>query len=171
MYDELTTDLRRAANTWLAEEYKVCAEAVRYLLKESADAIELQQKLLDGLEADNDSLCEKVAELQAYVALYKDGGETAMKVANDYKARIEELSAIREEQKAQIIAMAAENKPRWIPVTERFPERYTWVLVSAEKHEVAIEAFYDGAQWKDPLLDGLIVTHWMPLPQPPKEET
>ena len=40
MYDELTTDLRSAANTWLAEEYKVCAEAVRYLLKESADAIE-----------------------------------------------------------------------------------------------------------------------------------
>ena len=31
---------------------------------------------------------------------------------------IEELSAIREEQKAQIIAMAAEDKPRWIPVTE-----------------------------------------------------
>ena len=40
MYDELTTALRRVANTWLAEEYKVCAEAVRYLLKESADAIE-----------------------------------------------------------------------------------------------------------------------------------
>ena len=34
---------------------------------------------------------------------------------------IEELSAIREEQKAQIIAMVAEieeQQPRWIPVTE-----------------------------------------------------
>ena len=30
------------------------------LLAETADAIELQQKLLDGLEADNDSLCETI---------------------------------------------------------------------------------------------------------------
>ena len=44
MYDELTTDLRRAANTWLAEEYKVCAEAVRYLLREAANVIEEQGK-------------------------------------------------------------------------------------------------------------------------------
>ena len=58
--------------------------------------------------------------------------------------------------------------PRWIPVAERLPEPYTWVLVSAEKHEVAFDAFYDGAQWKDAVLNGLIVTHWMPLPEPPK---
>ena len=40
MYDELVEDLRRMANTWLAEEYKVCAEAVRFLMREAADAIE-----------------------------------------------------------------------------------------------------------------------------------
>ena len=62
------------------------------------------------------------------------------------------------------------SKPRWIPVTERLPEPYTWVLVSAEKHKVAFDAFYDGAQWKDAVLNVLIVTHWMPLPEPPKEE-
>lgn len=60
--------------------------------------------------------------------------------------------------------------PCWIPVTERLPETYTWVLVYAEKHEVAFDAYYDGSQWKDALLNGLVVTHWMPLPEPPKEE-
>ena len=40
MYDELVEDLRRMANTWLAEEYKVCAEAVRFLTREAAEAIE-----------------------------------------------------------------------------------------------------------------------------------
>jgi hypothetical protein len=60
---------------------------------------------------------------------------------------------------------------RWYSVEECLPEPYTWVLVSVEKHEVAFNAFYDGAQWKDAFLNGLIVTHWMPLPTPPKEET
>lgn len=60
--------------------------------------------------------------------------------------------------------------PKWIPVTERLPEPYTWVLVFAEEHEVAFDAFYDGAQWKDAILNVLGVTHWMPLPEPPKEE-
>lgn len=60
---------------------------------------------------------------------------------------------------------------KWIPVTERLPESYTWVLVSAEDHKVAFDAFYDGAQWKDAVLNDLIVTHWMPLPELPKEET
>ena len=55
----------------------------------------------------------------------------------------------------------------WIPVTERLPECYTWVLVFAETHEVAFNAFYDGTQWTDAVLNGLIVTHWMPLPEPP----
>lgn len=58
---------------------------------------------------------------------------------------------------------------RWIPVTEWLPETYTWVLVSAENHKVAFDAFYDGDKWKDAVLNELIVTHWMPLPEPPKE--
>jgi hypothetical protein len=65
MYDELTTDLRRAANTWLAEEYKVCAEAVRYLLKESADAIE---ELATNYDAATDIMkhqTEYIEELEA----------------------------------------------------------------------------------------------------------
>jgi len=66
-------------------------------------------------------------------------------------------------------AIEALSKPKWIPVTEQLPEPYTWVLVSAEKHEVAFDAFYDGTQWKDAVLNGLIVTHWMPLPEPPEE--
>lgn len=63
MYDELTTDLRRAANTWLAEEYKACAEAVRYLLKESADAIEELQEDNAALNGTVSNLIEQIAEL------------------------------------------------------------------------------------------------------------
>ena len=85
-------------------------------------------------------------------------------IISDAADSIEELSAVVRAQKAVL-----DKFPRWIPVTERLPEPYTWVLVFAGEHEVAVAAFYDGAQWKDAILNGLIVTHWMPLPEPPKE--
>lgn len=40
MYEELVATLRRTANTWLSEEYKVCAETLRIRLNEAANAIE-----------------------------------------------------------------------------------------------------------------------------------
>jgi len=59
--------------------------------------------------------------------------------------------------------------PRWIPVTERLPERQDMFLVS---HYGIVTAawFYTTDRWELP--SGFVtdaVTHWMPLPQPPKD--
>jgi hypothetical protein len=62
------------------------------------------------------------------------------------------------------------QSPRWIPVTERLPECYKWVLAVSDEHEMPIEVFYDGLRWQDCVLDKVHITHWMPLPEPPKEE-
>ena len=65
------------------------------------------------------------------------------------------------------------NVGKWIPVTERLPEEYTRVIgFMAWKSMTAIE--YQNGKWYsidhlEPLPDEA-VTHWMPLPQPPKEE-
>lgn len=61
---------------------------------------------------------------------------------------------------------------RWIPVTERMPVEYTRVIgYMAWKAMTAIE--YQHGRWYsidhlEPLPDEA-VSHWMPLPQPPKE--
>lgn len=89
---------------------------------------------------------------------------------------IEELEAIREEQKAQIIAMAAEDKPRWIPVTERLPEqgkRYLVIRFDEVTKTQFIDILWHDAHdlWWNRLYKGQYnVTHWMRLPEPPKEE-
>lgn len=63
----------------------------------------------------------------------------------------------------------------WVPVTERLPEEYTEVLVT-DGDRVHIGGWYgrvaDGPQWLNCTQDigPLDVTHWMPLPQPPKKE-
>ena len=108
-------------------------------------------------------------------------GATRYDAALDEAAdAIEELSAIREEQKAQIIIMAAEieeQQPRWIPVTERLPKDIDEeVLVCTEDYGdndlgFATVAVYGGSGWlecwdRKTYLPAALVTHWMPLPTP-----
>ena len=70
--------------------------------------------------------------------------------------------------------------PRWIPVAERLPENIDdEVLVCTEDYGKSCLGFvtvaiYDGSGWlecwkRKTYLTA--VTHWMPLPKPPKEST
>lgn len=74
--------------------------------------------------------------------------------------------------------MAHENEPKWIPITERLPELGVSVLTycpailyieiqSLEKHVGNLHWENQHGDWQD--LEA--VDLWMPLPQPPKEET
>lgn len=62
------------------------------------------------------------------------------------------------------------GKPKWIPVTERLPEYEMEVLTYRGEGGISVERMFPGAFWD---LDYDIidpVTHWMPLPEPPKGE-
>ena len=93
-------------------------------------------------------------------------------------------NAIEELEKFyQIMADAYETevtKERWIPVTERLPDNIDEeVLVCNEEYGKSglgfvTVAIYDGSDWiecwkRKTCLAA--VTHWMPLPEPPEEET
>ena len=93
---------------------------------------------------------------------------------------IEELSREVDIDNAAMTAMGAAI-PRWIPVTERWPDGEVLALNNLKGsygyHEYLIG--YVGADGEsdtgfcceneDEIL--MNVTHWMPLPGPPKEET
>ena len=68
---------------------------------------------------------------------------------------------------------AADVRPvEWIPVTERLPEKDGWYLVS--DGFISWTAMFLGEKtvWAGNFKFGLTgITHWMPLPEPPKEET
>ena len=97
---------------------------------------------------------------------------------------IEELSKQHEAQRQSLIALMNE-RPSWIPVTERLPEEQInpntqdfehvlcvtiWGDVRPFKYGTPIghknAHFWNGAGYVD-----AYITHWMPLPEPPKEET
>ena len=69
-------------------------------------------------------------------------------------------------------AMQNNQKTRWIPVIERLPENGYYVLVYEDGDIVM--ASYEGGNWvlRDlyEVVDDLKPTHWMRLPEPPKEE-
>ncbi len=107
---------------------------------------------------------------------------------------IEELSMKLHGDEAAIVGMKREiermvvsDKPRWIPVTERLPENGQRCLVYTTTHQIGCFAknlekvdkydfrgekhhgwYYLDSEWG--FCEILNVTHWMPLPEPPKEE-
>jgi hypothetical protein len=68
-------------------------------------------------------------------------------------------------------AFAKDNNvpSKWIPVTERLPEIRKWVLIYTEIGRTLVAAWY-GDGWGTTSFVALNnVTHWMPLPETPKD--
>lgn len=90
----------------------------------------------------------------------------------------EEALSKQNENWEEALKNALDSIPCWIPVTEALPEDGSDVLAYL-KYEVGgriAAANYDKGMWQDCVMGGLyrteegVVTHWMPLPEPPKEE-
>lgn len=61
--------------------------------------------------------------------------------------------------------------PKWIPVSDELPEQYR-VVIGWTKFKEMGEVEHDGKGfvWADEEIVPAFVTHWMPLPEPPKGE-
>ena len=113
---------------------------------------------------------------------YQDGAcrNTLMKQAADAIEKLWELFRSAEKDNAKLTAWYVEkcNKHKWIPVTERLPEENgSYLIVNGETvTKIVSEAYYDkdwgDSCWTDPveLYMTYHPTHWMPLPEPPKEK-
>ena len=121
---------------------------------------------------------ELVKRLRTYAILVVfplcDDITEAADAIEDLSKRVDE--SIPKDDAEIIIAEVA--KPRWIPVTERLPLYGQDVL--------AVRTYGDGEKCQEVLTAHIAVwneetgekwwnvtniTHWMPLPEPPKEET
>ena len=84
------------------------------------------------------------------------------------------FNAIKRAQQSLIEALPSAQPQRWIPCSEKMPKEYTRVIGYMAWHAMtAIE--YQHGRWYsidhlEPLPDEA-VSHWMPLPKPPKEGT
>lgn len=79
------------------------------------------------------------------------------------------VQQIMEESNAKANMEAFMEMQQWIPVTERLPEENTTVIVS-EDNGIVFQCLYAYDGWD--LWEGneVNITHWQPMPQPPKGE-
>ena len=118
---------------------------------------------------------ERLAEALRKEALEAPGlspnGYTLMREAADF---IDDLVSALNHADEQIVSLVeAAEKRRWVSVKERMPEKFENVIVANRRGK---QVDMDKAWWNGSFFDRCgkgsygHVTHWMPLPTPPKED-
>ena len=103
-------------------------------------------------------------------------------MAQCYEKQVLEAADTIESQQKRIAELEAalreQEKRRWIPVAERFPDRNGEYICrhgyngNTDIKFTGVLEYYatdEKPHWQHESI-GLIVTHWMPLPEPPKED-
>ena len=102
--------------------------------------------------------------------------KTPEQMAEEYCASPHEKDAfLAGYQAAKDEINSSNNSNRWISVKERLPETNELCIVNTEWHGVVFATygneswiFDEGQRWSEKPLS--YASHWMPLPEPPKEE-
>ena len=100
--------------------------------------------------------------------------QSAGRIMRQAADRLKELDTENDELEQRLFVHRELNKPqKWIPVTERLPKDSGGVILCTRSRNVGV-GFYDKntRNWVQHYSGGGIcvdVTHWMPLPEPPKE--
>lgn len=111
---------------------------------------------------DPETTGEAISEIEYY------GGFTGRKAA---------VHAVSDACILAVAALREQEQRRWIPVAERLPEKQGKFICTykfnsnSEMQFVGVLEYYASCQyphWQHESA-GVIVTHWMPMPEPPKE--
>ena len=104
----------------------------------------------------------------ALIELLKTSAKEKDQLIENMAEVIEDMAGIIEDQQERIDIMAA-DMPEWISVDERLPQNDEDVLVWVNGTHRDM-AYRDEGVWYDEEHNHLKnITHWMPLPKPPKE--
>ena len=94
------------------------------------------------------------------------------KLMYDAADAIDELTRENESLAKSVNEASEILRRRWIPVTERLP--YESVFVHGKGGELVVAQYSHKHKWWEDdegyYCDTNYVTHWMPLPEPPKEK-
>ena len=122
---------------------------------------------------------ELVKTLRNWIRVCVQHDGSVDQLHDDAADAIEELRT-QNEKWEEVVKTALDFIPCWIPVTERLPEHAygeSTSVLTVDIYGVMRVAYFDGGNWCWPSGDALTtmrvapITHWMPLPEPPEEET
>lgn len=122
---------------------------------DAASAIEALQEKVNQAEKRKTELLERNEELELKIDMLTAD-------CTNYEIFIDELKAAQ---------------PHWVSVKERLPDKpglylvayYYWADIKKKNHKVGLDSWRGKTTWARH--DNRTVTHWMPLPEPPQEES
>lgn len=146
-----------------------------------ATEAELQSRIAE-LEEECASLGVRLHDEMSQLEIATDLGNKRWVALNDLRQKCKRLEADYEisnrellVKQVEITALRAELEAaqRWIPVSERLPDNWESVLTIdiSKSTRGPVTAFYnpETSLWSTHFSCDLWVTHWMPLPELPKE--
>ena len=163
MYDELVAWLRSWSELPAhCECYESCDECDKQDICSTFTNESIITKAGEAADAIEE-LTRKVESLEAMREISPEAEYAIDKHADSIISQMDELIS------------ELKSKPCWISVEERLPEKYEVVIAlnkRGKQHDID-KAYWNGFGFyrhyrKAPYSN---VTHWMPLPKPPKEET
>ena len=119
---------------------------------------------------------ELISRLKNLAMLTTENGDSEIRISAEAVQTIREITTQAADAIEDLISaltasneVIAKNKPRWIPVTEQCPEKSGDYLVFDDCRNLYVNDWH--CLLKKWQYDDSRITHWMPLPEPPKEET
>ena len=106
---------------------------------------------------------------QAYKNGYAKGYADAIAFTRNELKPIKESvkECLQKGKEIGVVISNLETTTKWIPVTERLPEPETEVLTYRESG-IQVEFWWKN-YWDNDEFTSCPVTHWMPLPEPPRD--
>lgn len=133
----------------------------------------MYEKLIKALREAHEHAMEWERNPFRYAALYKVAADAIEQLIEERDAYRKAMT--HEHNRAAYLAWEKEHC--WIPVTERLPEAGERVLCYCRANIYEVMKMRTDGAWvhNDKVYDSAymsgFVTHWMPLPPAPKEET
>lgn len=168
MCEELVNALRRLSD-WSIMDYEDNLSYANQIAEEAADAIEELSQIAAHHEQKAKDYWQEACEYREQIA----------HLVKEQAALFEPALKSLELSKRPYVLEAPQ--PRWISVKEQLPEKRKYVLVRYKNNDMAVACWFDGDEnilfWRAMTDEGWCAdcdtdpTHWMPLPEPPKEET
>lgn len=92
------------------------------------------------------------------------------------KHTVPSVEIILSEDITEILKEVPSAEPKWIPVSEKLPEKNVWVLVTVEQSGVRYQEIMRRNNYIETWTDNIDnytdeITAWMPLPAPYKKES
>ena len=169
MHEELVNRLRNA--------YEADTLDNQTILLESADAIEEMNKCFDGIEADNDSLSNKVIELSELLEKGRPWTSVTEKLPEADTDVLAYYEADGQFGKRNYTCRASYIPRFTVKLEDKWSDPdYEWSEYNEEEDEYYVpEGWYEETSQGDGdymswHISTATVTHWMELPKPPKKD-